>query len=134
MMTMEQVRASLACVTNWRLSRPAAIPVPTAYLRKDVTRRDGWEFLEVGDKLSACEKCQGLGKGGKIVKICTIIVLDVRREPLRRMIDEPEYGRTEVIREGFPLMTPAEFVAFFCRGHKGITPDSIVTRIEFSYA
>lgn len=128
-MTKEQVRASFRRVELNRHRKGLVVE-----LDKDVTRRNGWEFLKVGDKLAACEKCQGLGKGGKIVKICTITVLAVSREPLQRMLDEPEYGREECRREGFPDMTPPEFVEFFCKGHKGVTPDTILTRIEFGYA
>lgn len=43
-----------------------------------------------------------------------------------------EYGRREVIREGFPDLTPAEFVAMYCR-HNGCTPETVVTRLAFSY-
>jgi len=102
-------------------------------LEKDVTRRFGWLFVKKGDILNACEKCQGLGKGGKIVRICQIRVKSVRREYLNRMITEPRYGRKEVRREGFPNMTAAQFVAFFCQGHAGVTPGSVITRIEFEY-
>ena len=100
---------------------------------KDVTRRMGWAGAKPLDKLMGCEKCQGLGPGGKIVKMGAIQLVDVRQEPLRRMIDEPAYGREECRREGFPDMTPAQFVEFFCRGHKGCTPETIITRIESSY-
>jgi hypothetical protein len=34
-------------------------------------------------------------------------------------------------REGFPDLTAPEFISFFCDGHKGCTPNSIITRIEF---
>ena len=30
---------------------------------KDVTRRLGWADLRPGDRVQACEKCQGLKKG-----------------------------------------------------------------------
>lgn len=128
MMTMEQVRRSFAMAAAV-LKSGAARPVPL----KDVTRRDGWDFLNVGDQLRACEKCQGLGPGGKIVRLGVIEVVSIRYEPLQRMLDNPIYGAEECRREGFPEMTPAEFVAFFCKGHKGVTPASIVTRIEFKY-
>lgn len=110
-MTMAQVRARL----KW------------------VTRRLGWTNLKVGDVLQGCEKCQGLGKGGKIVPICKIRITDVRQEPLSRMLEDIFYGGEEVIAEGFPDMTPAAFVAFFCKSHKGCKPGSIVTRIAFEY-
>lgn len=100
---------------------------------KRVTRRNGWKTLKVGDRLQGCEKCQGIKPGEKMVKLAEIVITDVRREQLRRMIDEPEYGRAEVIAEGFPEMTPEQFVTFFCESHKDVTPDSIITRIAFDY-
>ena len=49
------------------------------------------------------------------------------------MLDDLKYGRDEVRREGFPEMTPAEFVAFFCASHSGCFPDRPLTRLEFAY-
>jgi hypothetical protein len=92
---------------------------------KDVTRRMGWLRLQPGDLLNACRKCMGLKPGEKIVRLGTVIVLSARRERLDAITPD------DVRREGFPNMTPAEFVAFFCKGHAGCKPDSIVTRIEF---
>jgi len=99
---------------------------------KNVTRRLGWNFLKAGDKVMACEKCQGLKKGKKIVKMKPISVASKRWEPLRRMTDDLEYGRQEVILEGFPEMSPQEFVEMFCR-EMGVTPSIMVNRIEFTY-
>lgn len=105
---------------------------------KDVTRRLGWLKLKPGQRLWACEKCQGIKPGEKIVRIREIKVVSVRREPLRRMIKEPKYGADECRREGFPEMSPYQFVTFFCESH-GIKQDDfghtdeIVTRIEFRY-
>lgn len=100
---------------------------------KTVTRRNGWKFLKVGDLLCAVEKSQGLGKGGKIKRLGTIRVTDVRREPLRRMMVDRRYGRIEARLEGFPEMSGAQFAEFFIGSHKGVTPDNLVTRIEFEY-
>jgi hypothetical protein len=100
---------------------------------KTVTRRLGWRFLKPGEILNGCEKCQGLKKGEKQVKMGQHRVLSTRWEPLRRMIDDPEYGREEVVKEGFPDMTPAEFVEFFCASHRGCVPETLVNRIEFDY-
>ena len=61
-----------------------------------------------------------------------LAITDLRWEPLRRMIDESEYGAVEVIREGFPGMTPTEFVAFFCKAMK-CTPGTLVHRMEYEY-
>ncbi len=102
---------------------------------KDVTRRLGWEFAEEGDILRAVEKSQGLGKGGKIKPIGLIRLVDVRREPLRRMTDDLEYGRRECLREGFPSHhprgNPGIFVFWFCQSHRGCTQETEITRIEF---
>lgn len=100
---------------------------------KDITRRLGWAFLEKGERFNGCEKCQGLRKGEKIIKMGLNRTVSTRWEPLQRMIDDPEYGKQEVIREGFPEMTPEQFVTFFCDTHKGCTSDTPVNRIEFEY-
>lgn len=100
---------------------------------KTVTRRIGWDFLEPGEILNGCEKCQGLRKGEHIVVMGQHRIISSQWEPLRRLIDNPEYGQEEVVKEGFPEMTPLEFVAFFCSSHKGCTPDTAVNRIEFEY-
>ena len=100
---------------------------------KDVTRRVGWWCLKTGDVLNACVKCMGIKKGEKIEVICQIRVKGARPEPLNVITQE------EVIREGFPNMTPQQFIAFFIKGHprdrhkKPMTPESEVNRIEFEY-
>jgi hypothetical protein len=53
-------------------------------------------------------------------------VVSARREPLNAIT------QGDVIAEGFPNMTPDEFIAFFCQ-FNGCMPDATVTRIEFSY-
>lgn len=88
---------------------------------KTVTRRLGWDFLKAGDVLNACVKCQGLRVGEKIE----------RPEPLNRLYRK-DYGVREARLEGFPQMTPSEFVEMFCR-HMKCDPFTIVNRIEFVY-
>jgi hypothetical protein len=99
--------------------------------RKDVTRRLGWLYLKTGDILMACEKCMGRRPGEPLVRLGPLEVLSVRREPLSDLLKDPAYGREECRREGFPEMSPEEFVAFFCRTHPPCTRDTPVTRIEF---
>jgi hypothetical protein len=99
---------------------------------KTVTRRNGWAFAKVGDVVNGCEKCQGLKKGEKIIKMGQHQFTDLRWEPLRRMVDDLEYGRREVILEGFPDMTPQQFVEMYCK-HNKCTPDDLVNRMEFKY-
>jgi hypothetical protein len=92
---------------------------------KDVTRRNGWKQLKAGDELVAAKKCMGLKAGEKMETLGMIRVTDVRRERLDAITAD------DVRREGFPKMSSAEFIAFFCGGHSGVTPSSIITRIEF---
>lgn len=94
---------------------------------KDVTRRMGWLNLKAGDRLTLCRKVMGRRKGEPLVRLVDVEVVSVRREPLNTIT------AGDVAREGFPDMTPAEFVAFFCDSHKGCLPDSLVTRIEWRY-
>lgn len=101
--------------------------------RKCVTRRLGWDFLKPGDRVQAVRKGMGLKKGEKIEKLAVIEIESIEREPLQRMIDDPEYGRVEACREGFLHMTGAEFVAMFCQ-HHNVTPDYAPNRIRFRYA
>jgi len=53
------------------------------------------------------------------------------------MTDDLLYGVDECFREGFgdhpTLYFPIRFVDFFCGSHKGCTPETVVTRIEFEY-
>jgi len=117
---------------------------------KTVTRRAGnsWRRLKSGKVLNGIEKGQGLKQGEHVVPLGPIRVLDVRLEPLRRMTDDPEYGRQECIKEGFPDLTPEQFVAMFCQSHRIVEtdpnmqgfritrpyrPEDEVARIEYEY-
>lgn len=93
---------------------------------KTVTRRLGWKALKPGDYLRGVEKAMGLKKGEKARTLDIIEIIDVRREPLSACTDE------DAAREGFPEMTGPEFVEFFCKTMR-CSPETIVTRIEFSY-
>lgn len=92
---------------------------------KTVTRRNGWASLQVGDQLMAVRKAMGLKKGEKVHKLGMIQVTGVRLERLNALTQK------ECRLEGFPDMLPREFVDFFCRTHKGVTPTTMITRIEF---
>lgn len=105
---------------------------------KTVTRRLGWRNLKPGVCISPVKKGMGLKPGEKIERLRPPLrVLGVRFEPLRRLTDDWEYGLVECMREGFgdhaEYRTPVSFVRMFCETHKGCTPDTIVTRIEFEY-
>ena len=94
---------------------------------KTVTRRLGWRMLRVGDQLTLCRKVMGRRRGEPLERIAAVQVMSVRRERLAAIT------AADVAAEGFPEMAPAQFVSFFCRTHRGCTPDTEVTRIEWRY-
>ena len=105
---------------------------------KTVTRRLGWLHARPGQQLRPVRKCMGLRPGEKLdVLRDPLHIVSVRREPLRRMTDDLEYGFAEVTLEGFAghpdYGHPAAWVAMFCATHKGCTPETVITRIEFAY-
>lgn len=94
---------------------------------KTVTRRAGWLMLNPGDRLTLCRKVMGRRKGEPLERIAEVVVTDVRRERLDAITLE------DVTREGFLGCNREWFVEFFCKTHKGATPDTEVTRIEWEY-
>lgn len=92
---------------------------------KTVTRRMGWKHLKPGDEVIAVRKAMGLKKGERAVRLARLRIVATRREPLWLITCD------DVVREGFPDMTPVEFMDFFCRSHKGCAASTPVTRIEF---
>jgi len=94
--------------------------------RKTVTRRLGWRFLKPGDTLTLCAKTRGLKKGEPLVRLAEVEVVSVRQERLNDITQQ------EVIREGFAPWGVGQFIFFFCR-HMHVTPDTVVTRIEWRY-
>lgn len=114
--------------------------------RKTVTRRKGWwtdkngrHLVKVGDRITLCRKVMGRKAGEPLVRLVDVEVIDVRREPLRRLTEETfegvptDYAINEVRREGFPRMSPEDFVEKFFIAAQGIYPDQLVTRIEWRY-
>jgi hypothetical protein len=105
-----------------------ALTTPQVIARsKTVTRRDGWRYLKPGDHLTLCPKVMGFRRGEHPERIVDVEVLSVRRERLDAIT------ASEVTAEGFPGQTPAWFIGFFCDTHKGCTPETEVTRIEWRY-
>jgi hypothetical protein len=81
----------------------------------------------IGDEwheVMAVEKGMGLKKGEKVKRLGPIKARG-RWERLDTITQE------EVILEGFPGMTPREFVKFFCKTHRGCKPETEINRIEF---
>jgi hypothetical protein len=94
---------------------------------KTVTRRKGWRNLHLGERLTLCRKVMGRKPGEPLVRIVDVEVVSVRREPLSAITAD------EVAREGFPGMSPAEFIRRFFVEPQGIQPGDLVTRIEWAY-
>ncbi len=131
--------------------RNMSFALTTAQMRartKRVTRRMGWWQATPGDVVQPVEKAQGIPKGEHVVKIDgPIRFVHAAPEPLRRLLDDADYGRRELELEGPLDMTPAQFVAWFCRthrvlesvpGHRPIrtrpcTPDDAPMRIAFDF-
>lgn len=93
---------------------------------KTVTRRLGWWKLKPGDVLMGVEKAQGLKRGEKVRRLHAIRIVSVRAEPIWWI--KPK----ECDKEGFPNLTPQDFLEMFCRAnrcHAGTT----VNRIEFEH-
>lgn len=82
---------------------------------KTQTRRDGWLRLQAGDQLALCPKYRGVRRADREL-IVIVDVVGVRREPLEAI------SPADVAAEGFPGLTPAEFVDFFCSTHRGSSP------------
>lgn len=114
--------------------------------RKTVTRRKGWwldkkgrRLLHVGDTLTLCRKVQGRKAGEPIERLAEVEVVSIGREPLCAVggpYDLDKYGRTiwpEVIAEGFPDLSPTEFMLRFFIEPQGIAAMDDVTRIEWRY-
>lgn len=91
---------------------------------KDVTRRLGWGYLKVGALVCAVQKVQGLKKGEKVKRLAILRILTIRREKLN------EITQDDCRREGFPNLTPTEFVLMFSRAMNCREWD-YVNRIEF---
>lgn len=106
--------------------------------RKTVTRRDPatWVDLQVGDRLLLIEKGMGLARGERQVELCEVEIIDVRIEPLARML-ERSYGIAECEAEGFPHLQRREFVEFWLRSHPHVRGSReqpvMVRRIEWVY-
>lgn len=112
---------------------------------KTVTRRLGWKTLKQGDRLTLCKKVMGrrrrcvdcqhggcpvCGGDGYIVeplyRLADVEVTAAFREPLSVVTP------SDVAAEGFPDWTVQQFIDFYCATFK-VTPETIVTRIEWRY-
>jgi len=103
---------------------------------KTVTRRhvDTWRDLKAGDRLTLIEKGMGLPRGSRQVVICEVEVVAVEIQPLYWM------SPAECVREGFPHMSPGDFIELWRRTHgygrrmSQLTFEAIqCRRIEWAY-
>ena len=96
---------------------------------KTVTRRDPgtWANLEPGDRVLAIEKGMGLKKGERQTPIGVIEIVDNRVEHVADLTVD------EVALEGFPGMTPEDFLTLVWQPmHPApIRPITSIRRIEF---
>ncbi len=99
---------------------------------KFVTRRLGWGFAKPGDIFNGVEKAQGLKAGEKMVILGQHVIVSSRWEPLNLMVLNPLYGYEECRLEGFPNLTPDEFVEMFCDANR-CRPGEPVNRMAFEY-
>jgi len=93
---------------------------------KTVTRRIGWKMLKPGEIFMGVVKGMGLKKGEKVQYLHPATCLSNRTEPLTAITQE------DCVKEGFPKMTPAEFVRMFCE-HNKCRDTVLVQRIEFAH-
>ena len=90
---------------------------------KTVTRRHGWTWLKPPTILEAVDRsprCRG-----RFERLGLIRVKSIRRERLGSI------APADLILEGFPQLSPEEFVLLYCDGKPD--PDRTVTRIEFEH-
>lgn len=119
----------------------------TKFVSRRVDKSLRLSKMNPGRILQGIEKGQGIKKGEHVVKLDKIVILKVSREPLDDIIKRPvreipiriinQYqNRTylsETVLEGFPELTPVQFVDTFCRINPKCTPDTEITRLLFDY-
>lgn len=94
---------------------------------KTVTRRKGWLFVKVGELLQPVDRTMGFKRGQRPKKIGgPVRVLNVRRERLYHITPD------ECAKEGFPELTPDQFIELYCKANGG-DENQEVTRIEWRY-
>jgi hypothetical protein len=92
---------------------------------KTQTRRLGWASLRVGELFMGVEKAMGLKSGERQVEY------GVRRVVRKWSERLDAITQADVVAEGFPDMTPAQFVELFCKVNK-CESSTVVTCIEFT--
>lgn len=96
---------------------------------KTETIRKGWGFLLPGMRLMACEKCMGIPRGGKIIKIRPIEIVQIDLISICDVWIKIE----NVIAEGFPELTVYEFIQNILVEKCGLKKHQFANRITFKY-
>lgn len=122
------------------MSRRMSCSLTVAQVRdrsKTETRRVTWTWvgLKPGDRLTLIEKGMGLKKGEHQVVLGEVEIVANDRVLLR------DITQRQVVAEGFPHMTPSEFVAFWIDAHRSqlgmtghyVSFDVYCRRIEWRY-
>ena len=94
---------------------------------KTVTRRLRCK-LKPGELFWAVVKKQGLKKGEKVERI--VLCRCLKNDP--SVLNGPDLTIADVAREGFPEMSPVEFVAMFVK-HMKCAADEEVRRVAFEF-
>jgi hypothetical protein len=98
---------------------------------KTVTRRHAgtWAMLKPGDRLVLIERGMGLPKGAKQVVLAEVTIVS------NEIVDLDDIDQDDCAAEGFPDMTPEQFVDMWCESHHIRQPHCYVSvrRIEWVY-
>ncbi|MDC3312708.1 hypothetical protein OAV22_02100 [Flavobacteriaceae bacterium] len=105
----------------------AMTPTQILSQTKTVTRRQGWNKTKVNEELQPVLKGMGLKKGESVTRLGGLIqLISVRNEPIEAIT------QSDVDLEGFPWMSPDEFVDMYCHANK-VRANEFCNRLEFKY-
>ena len=100
-----------------------------------VIRVRGRENLQPGDTLDAFTQGWQLKCPVPLKPVARLVVLSVRQDPLRALIDDPDHADKELALEAVAVgVTPRAYVAGIMAHFPDMDLDSCLTRIEFRYA
>jgi len=98
-------------------------------MEKTETCRVGWGDLAIGERIQGVKKCMGLKKGEHVEKGHVIIVKKVEAIFTEAWF----FTKLNVISEGFPELTPYEFVYNILIAKCKINHGRAINRITFEY-
>ena len=107
--------------------RNMSFSLTTEQMRKRMKTQTGrlnWDFLQVGCVVMSVEKGRGLRKGERVNRLYPIRITRKWRAPVKSI------DQAGCMREGFPDMTPDQFVAMFC-AHNKCSPARVINWFQF---